>query len=83
MKALEMADSKAAFLQNFDPQKASELHEEIYRQKLQQCVADRELNDEDVAALSKLRVMRYLPQQNVEAAHADICGSLFEKVTMS
>ncbi|XP_004490697.1 protein TIC110, chloroplastic [Cicer arietinum] len=83
---LEIADSKAAFLQNlcdelhFDPQKASELHEEIYRQKLQQCVADGQLNDEDVAALLKLRVMLCVPQQTVEAAHADICGSLFEKI---
>ncbi|KAK7300831.1 hypothetical protein RJT34_11682 [Clitoria ternatea] len=84
--ALEMADSKAAFLQNlcdelhFDPQKASELHEEIYRQKLQQCVADGELSEEDVAALLRLRVMLCIPQQTVEAAHSEICGSLFEKV---
>ncbi|CAJ1970745.1 unnamed protein product [Sphenostylis stenocarpa] len=83
---LEMADSKAAFLQNlcdelhFDPQKASELHEEIYRQKLQKCVADGELSEEDVAALLRLRVMLCIPQQTVEAAHSDICGSLFEKV---
>ncbi|XP_024019050.1 protein TIC110, chloroplastic [Morus notabilis] len=83
---LEMADSKATFLQNlceelhFDPQKASEIHEEIYRQKLQQCVADGELDEQDVAALLKLRVMLCIPQQTVEAAHSDICGSLFEKV---
>ncbi|XP_061354304.1 protein TIC110, chloroplastic-like [Gastrolobium bilobum] len=83
---LEMADSKAAYLQNlcdelhFDPQKASELHEEIYRQKLQQCVADGELNENDVAALLRLRVMLCIPQQTVEAAHSDICGSLFEKI---
>ncbi|RDX74698.1 Protein TIC110, chloroplastic [Mucuna pruriens] len=83
---IEMADSKAAFLQSlcdklhFDPQKASELHEEIYRQKLQKCVADGELSDEDVAALLRLRVMLCIPQQTVEAAHADICGSLFEKI---
>ncbi|TKY56580.1 TIC110 protein [Spatholobus suberectus] len=83
---LEMADSKAAFLQklcdelHFDPQKASELHEEIYRQKLQKCVADGELNEEDVAALLRLRVMLCIPQQTVEAAHSDICGSLFEKI---
>ncbi|KAL5102264.1 hypothetical protein RYX36_006591 [Vicia faba] len=83
---LEMAESKAAFLQNlcdelcFDPQKASELHEEIYRQKLQQCVAGGELSDENVAALLKLRVMLCVPQQTVEAAHADICGNLFEKI---
>ncbi|KAI4305351.1 hypothetical protein L6164_028722 [Bauhinia variegata] len=83
---LEMADSKAAFLQNicdelhFDPQKASEIHEEIYRQKLQQCVADGELSDEDVSALLRLRVMLCIPQQIVDAAHSDICGSLFEKV---
>ncbi|GMJ14847.1 ARABIDOPSIS THALIANA TRANSLOCON AT THE INNER ENVELOPE MEMBRANE OF CHLOROPLASTS 110 [Hibiscus trionum] len=82
---LEMADSKAAFLQNlceelhFDPQKASEIHEEIYRKKLQQCVADGELDDSDVAALLKVRVMLCIPQQTVDAAHSDICGSLFEK----
>ncbi|XP_054819172.1 protein TIC110, chloroplastic [Prosopis cineraria] len=83
---LEMANSKATFLQNlcdelhFDPQKASEIHEEIYRQKLQQCVADGELSEEDVSALLRLRVMLCIPQQIVEAAHSDICGSLFEKV---
>ncbi|KAK6246772.1 hypothetical protein QUC31_018337 [Theobroma cacao] len=82
---LEMADSKAAFLQNlceelhFDPQKASEIHEEIYRKKLQQCVADGELDEKDVAALLKVRVMLCIPQQTVDAAHSDICGSLFEK----
>ncbi|KAE9606040.1 hypothetical protein Lal_00025003 [Lupinus albus] len=83
---LEVADSKAKFLQNlcdelhFDPQKASELHEEIYRQKLQQCVAGGELSEDDVAALLRLRVMLCIPQQTVEAVHSDICGSLFEKV---
>ncbi|KAG2672928.1 hypothetical protein I3843_13G057200 [Carya illinoinensis] len=82
---LEMADSKAAFLQNlcdelhFDPQKASEIHKEIYRQKLEQCVADGELDENDVSALLRLRVMLCIPQQTVEAAHSDICGSLFEK----
>ncbi|KAK4274891.1 hypothetical protein QN277_018054 [Acacia crassicarpa] len=83
---LQMADSKAMFLQNlcdelhFDPQKASEIHEEIYRQKLQQCVAGGELSEEDVSALLRLRVMLCIPQQTVEAAHSDICGSLFAKV---
>ncbi|CAM8961452.1 unnamed protein product [Rhodiola kirilowii] len=83
---LEAADSKAAYLQNlckelnFDPQKASEIHEEIYRTKLQQLVADGELSEEDVKALLRLRVMLCIPQSVVEAAHADICGSLFEKV---
>ncbi|XP_061944105.1 protein TIC110, chloroplastic-like [Populus nigra] len=83
---LEFADSKAAFLQNlceelhFDPQKATEIHEEIYRQKLQQCAADGELSDEDVKALTRLRVMLCIPQQTIDAAHSDICGSLFERV---
>lgn len=82
---LEMADSKAAFLQNlceelhFDPQKASEIHEEIYRKKLQQCVADGELDENDLAALLRVRVMLCIPQQTVDAAHSDICGRLFEK----
>lgn len=83
---LEAADSKALYLQNiceelyFDPEKASEIHEEIYRQKLQQCLTKGELSDEDVASLSRLQVMLCIPQQTVEAVHADICGSLFEKV---
>ncbi|XP_059659856.1 protein TIC110, chloroplastic isoform X2 [Cornus florida] len=83
---LEGADSKAAFLQNlcdelcFDPQKAIEIHNEIYRQKLQQAVTDGELNEEDVKALERLQIMLCIPKQTVEAAHADICGSLFEKV---
>ncbi|OWM68481.1 hypothetical protein CDL15_Pgr024621 [Punica granatum] len=83
---MEAADSKAAFLQklcdelHFDPQRASQIHEEIYRQKLQQCVADGELSEEDVKALLRLRVMLCIPQETVEAAHSDICGSLFEKV---
>ncbi|TKY47229.1 TIC110 protein [Spatholobus suberectus] len=84
--ALEMADSKAAFLQklcdelHFDPQKACEIHEEIYLQKLQQLVSDGELSDKDATALLRLRVMLCIPQQTIEAAHSDICGSLFEKV---
>ncbi|PHT61603.1 Protein, chloroplastic [Capsicum annuum] len=83
---LEAAESKAAYLQNlceelnFDPQKALEIHEEIYRQKLLQLVADGELDDEDVKALERLQVMLCVPKQTVEAVHADICGSLFEKV---
>ncbi|KAM7256028.1 hypothetical protein ACFE04_011769 [Oxalis oulophora] len=85
---IEAADSKASFLQNlcdelhFDPEKASEIHEEIYRQKLQICIADGDLSDEDVAGLLKLRVMLCIPQKVVEAAHADICGTLFEKVVI-
>ncbi|XP_073112675.1 protein TIC110, chloroplastic [Elaeis guineensis] len=83
---LEAAPSKAAFLQNlceelhFDPQKASGIHEEIYRQKLQLSVTDGELSEEDVTALLRLRVLLCIPQEVVDAAHADICGRLFEKV---
>ncbi|KAG5224990.1 chloroplast inner envelope family protein [Salix suchowensis] len=83
---LEFSDSKAAFLQNlceelhFDPQKATAIHEEIYRQKLQQCAADGVLSDEDVKALTRLRVMLCIPQHTIDAAHSDICGSSFEKV---
>ncbi|GFP97345.1 protein tic110 chloroplastic [Phtheirospermum japonicum] len=81
------ADSKAAYLQNlceelhFDPGKAIEIHEEIYRRKLKQLVADKgELSDEDVKTLEQIQIMFCIPKQTVEAAHADICGSLFEKV---
>ncbi|WCJ34963.1 translocon at the inner envelope membrane of chloroplasts 110 [Euphorbia peplus] len=83
---LGAADSKAAFLQNlceelhFDAQKATEIHKDIYRQKLQQCVDDGELSEEDVVALNRLRVMLCIPQQTIDEAHSDICGSLFEKV---
>lgn len=81
------ADSKAAYLQNlceelhFDPEKAIEIHEEIYRRKLQQLVAEKgELSDEDVQTLEQIQIMFCIPKQTVEAAHADICGSVFEKV---
>ncbi|KAL2899366.1 hypothetical protein RDABS01_024448 [Bienertia sinuspersici] len=83
---LEAADSKAAYLQklcdqlHFDPERASAIHEEIYRQKLQQCLADGDLSEEDVKALLRVRVMLCVPQNIVETAHAEICGSLFEKV---
>lgn len=53
---------------------------EIYRQKLEQCVADGSLDDEDVKALLRLRVLLCIPQDTVDNAHADICGRLFTKV---
>ncbi|KAL0458855.1 UNVERIFIED_CONTAM: protein, chloroplastic [Sesamum latifolium] len=80
------AESKAAYLQNlceelhFDPEKAIEIHEEIYRRKLQQLVSDKgELSDEDVKTLEQIQIMFCIPKQTVEAAHADICGRVFEK----
>jgi hypothetical protein len=53
---------------------------DIYRQKLEQCVADGSLNDEDVSVLLRLRVLLCIPQETVDSAHADICGRLFTKV---
>lgn len=53
---------------------------EIYQQKLQQAVSDGGLTEEDVKSLERLQVMLCIPRQTVEAAHADICGNLFEKV---
>ncbi|KAL0419283.1 UNVERIFIED_CONTAM: protein, chloroplastic [Sesamum radiatum] len=67
------AESKAAYLQNlceelhFDPEKAIEIHEG-------------ELSDEDVKTLEQIQIMFCIPKQTVEAAHADICGRVFEKV---
>lgn len=83
---LEAADSKAAFLQNlceqlhFDTEKAIEIHEEIYRTKLQHSVKDGELTDDEVNALERLQVMLCIPKQTVEKIQEDICGTLFEKV---
>ncbi|EPS69416.1 hypothetical protein M569_05346 [Genlisea aurea] len=84
---LAKVDSKAAYLQNlceelhFDPEKAIEIHEEIYSRKLQQLVSDKgELSDEDVKTLEQIQIMFCIPKQTAEAAHAAICGSLFEKV---
>lgn len=54
---------------------------EIYRQKLQQAVSDGELSEKDVKSLERLQVLLCIPKQTVEAAHADICGSLFEKAS--
>ncbi|RDY13448.1 Protein TIC110, chloroplastic, partial [Mucuna pruriens] len=77
----EMADSKAAFMKNFECAVISFLNLEIFLQKLQQLVAGGELRDKDAAALLRSRVMLCIPQQTVEAAHSDICGSLSEKDT--
>jgi hypothetical protein len=43
-------------------------------------VTDGELSEEGAAVLLRLRVMLCIPQNTVEAAHSDICGSLFGKV---
>ncbi|KAG2537301.1 hypothetical protein PVAP13_9NG259400 [Panicum virgatum] len=56
------------------------MHEEIYRQKLQQFVADGELSKEEVEALMAFQMRLCIPQETVDAAHAEICGQLFEKV---
>ncbi|CAL4917312.1 unnamed protein product [Urochloa decumbens] len=83
---LASVPSKAAFLQilceklQFDPELASKMHEEIYRQKLQQFVADGELSKEEVEALMAFQVRLCIPQETVDAAHTEICGQLFEKV---
>eukprot|EP00249_Psilotum_nudum_P019718 c27384_g1_i1 orf=318-3365(-) len=86
---LDKAPSKASYLQelcdclHLDPEKAKQVHEDIYRQKLQQCLADDELSDDDVKALQRLHVLLCLPKETVDAAHATICGHLFEKVVDS
>ncbi|KAL5231400.1 hypothetical protein ABZP36_030176 [Zizania latifolia] len=83
---LAAAPSKAAFLQNiceelqFDPELASKMHEDIYRQKLQQFVADGELNKDEVEALMAFQVRLCIPQETVDTVHSEICGRLFEKV---
>ncbi|GJP47634.1 hypothetical protein CLOM_g6814 [Closterium sp. NIES-68] len=83
---LDRAASKAEVLQElcdslkFDPEKAAQIHEEIYRQKLQQCLADKSLSDDDVAALNRLRVLLCVPKSAVDQAHGDICGGIFTKV---
>lgn len=82
---LDQASSKASFLQGlcddlrFDPEKAKEVHEDIYRQKLQQCLSNGELDEDDAKALRRLHVLLCLPQEMVDAAHATICGRSFEK----
>ncbi|KAF6994892.1 hypothetical protein CFC21_011492 [Triticum aestivum] len=83
---LAAAPSKASFLQNlceelqFDPELASKMHEDIYRQKLQQFVADGELSKDETEALTAFQVRLCIPQETVDAAHTGICGQLFEKV---
>ncbi|KAL6642892.1 hypothetical protein ACP70R_021073 [Stipagrostis hirtigluma subsp. patula] len=83
---LASVPSKAAFLQilceklQFDPELASKMHEDIYRQKLQEFVADGELSKDEVEALMAFQVRLCIPQETVDAAHTEICGKLFEKV---
>lgn len=56
---------------------------EIYRQKLRQFVEDGELSEEEVASLQRYRVLLCIHHETIDAAHADICGRLFEKVKKS
>lgn len=53
---------------------------DIYRSKLEQCVADGLLDDGDFQNLLRLRVLLCIPQEVVDIAHADICGRIFTKV---
>jgi hypothetical protein len=55
---------------------------DIYRQKLQQFVADGELNKDEVEALMAFQVRLCIPQETVDAVHSEICGKLFEKVVV-
>jgi hypothetical protein len=55
---------------------------EIYRQKLQQFVADGEPSKKEVEALMAFQVRLCIPQETVDA-HTEICGQLFEKVTLN
>ncbi|MCO5586529.1 hypothetical protein L7F22_040469 [Adiantum nelumboides] len=52
---------------------------EIYRQKLQQCLSDGVISEDDAKALRRLHVLLCLPQDTIDEAHATICGRLFEK----
>lgn len=54
---------------------------DIYRQKLQQCLEDKALSDDDVAALNRLRVLLCVPKAVVDKAHGDVCGDIFTKVS--
>ncbi|KAM7485473.1 hypothetical protein LguiA_001482 [Lonicera macranthoides] len=80
-----LSDCEAAYLENlseevhFDPL-TIKIHEEIYRHNLQQAVSDGELCEKDIKSLEQLQFLLCIPKQTVEAAHADIWGSLFEKV---
>uniref|UniRef100_A0A0E0M934 Uncharacterized protein n=1 Tax=Oryza punctata TaxID=4537 RepID=A0A0E0M934_ORYPU len=55
---------------------------DIYRQKLQQFVADGELNKDEVEALMAFQVRLCIPQETVDSVHSEICGKLFEKVVV-
>ncbi|GBG79636.1 hypothetical protein CBR_g29785 [Chara braunii] len=85
-RTLEAAPSKAAYLQHlcddlrFDPERAAKVHEEIYRQKLEACLEDNKLSDEDAKALLRLRVFLCVPEPVVTASQKELCGKIFSKV---
>lgn len=53
---------------------------EIYRQKLESSLEDKKLDDEDVKALQRLRVLLCVPKATVDAAHDELCGKIFTAV---
>jgi hypothetical protein len=81
--SLEGAASKAEFLQQLcddirlEPDEATRINEEIYRQKLESCLEDKKLDDEDAKTLQRLRVLLCIQKSVVDAAHDEMCGKLF------
>jgi hypothetical protein len=80
---LEAAPSKADFLQDlcdklqFDPVVASRVHEDIYRQKIENVSATGSVSEEDSSALLRLRVLLCIPKKVVRDASLDILGKVF------
>lgn len=56
---------------------------DIYRQKLENCLKDNALDDEDVKGLTKLTELLCIPQDVVDKVHSEVCGRIFGKVHLT
>lgn len=81
---LDAADSKAQVLAaicaelRFDPNKAAEVHKEIYRTRLSSDLSEKKfLSDADKEDLKRLRILLCVPQNVVDEANMDFCGRIF------
>jgi len=86
---LDKAESPAKVLQamceglRFPPEVAAGIHEENYRTKLEACVADKVLTDEDVESLARVRKLLCVPKAVVEKLQFEICGEIYRAAVRS
>lgn len=77
---LKASASQADFPNNPPALRVAKINEETYRHKLRLFASKGKRSDMDIASLALSENALKIPRQTVEAAHADICRCVFEKI---